>query len=112
MTEDNTVYIDSDKWKGEVLDSEIPVLVDFWADWCGSCRSIAPVLDEIADEFEGRIRIAKVDVDENPDLASEFEVRSIPTLLLIVDGEEEDRIVGLTDKTTILNKLGAYSKVA
>jgi thioredoxin 1 len=84
---------DSD-WDTEVLQSDKPVLVDFWAEWCGPCHQVAPVLEEIAAEKSGQLKIAKVDVDQNPDIARNYKVMSIPTLLLIQDGEEKKRIVG------------------
>jgi len=79
--------ITTDRFEADVLDSEIPVLIDFWAPWCGPCRAVAPVLDQIAAEYEGRIKVAKVNVDEEPRIAGLFSVQSIPTLV-VVDGRE------------------------
>ncbi|MHC4937984.1 MAG: thioredoxin [Planctomycetota bacterium] len=90
-----------------VTSQGLPVLVDFYADWCGPCQALTPVVTELASEFEGRAVIAKVNVDEAPALASRFGVRSIPTLVLLENGEETERIVGLTTKRALAEKLEA-----
>ncbi len=89
----------------EVLQSTTPVLVDFWATWCGPCKMIAPVLEEIAGEKDGQLKIAKLDVDQNPDTAQKFGVMSIPTLLLFKNGEEVSRIVGYRSKNQLVQQL-------
>lgn len=89
--------------------SPLPVLVDFWAAWCGPCRMIAPILDQLASELAGRVRIAKLNIDENPQLATRFGVRGIPTLLIFRNGREIDRIVGAQPKQEILRRLQAVT---
>jgi thioredoxin 2 len=92
-------------FSAEVEQSRMPVLVDMWAAWCGPCQMMAPVLDEIASEMSGRVRVAKLNVDENPVTAARFSVRSIPTLLILKAGQEVDRIVGVHPKTEIKRRL-------
>ena len=87
------------------VDGQTPVLVDFWAPWCGPCRAIAPILEEIAKEFEGKAVIGKVNVDNNPDIASQFGVRGIPTLILFKEGKIKEQIVGMNTKSNIVSLL-------
>lgn len=99
------VAISDRTFDSEVLKSETPVLVDFWATWCGPCKMIAPVLEEIAGEKDGQLKIAKLDVDANPETAQKFGVQSIPTLLLFKNGQEVSRFVGYQSKTKLVEKL-------
>jgi thioredoxin 1 len=91
----------------QVVDQSLPILVDFWAPWCGPCRLLAPVLDEIAADFEGRIIVGKVNVDEQPQLAARYGIRSIPTLLIFKDGQVVDQTVGGVPKHILEEKLRA-----
>lgn len=92
-------------FKQDVLESEIPVLVDFWAPWCGPCRMVAPVVEEISKQYEGQIKVVKVNTDENPNVASQFGIRSIPTLMIFKGGQRVDMVVGAVPKTTLANTL-------
>ena len=95
------IIITKENFEKEVLKSDIPVLVDFWATWCGPCKMIAPVIEEIAEEYEGKVKVGKVNIDEQMDLALEFKVMSIPTIMLFENGEVKKREVGVMSKAEI-----------
>ena len=95
------IHVTDDSFQQEVLQSSDPVLVDYWADWCGPCKMIAPVLDEIADEYTGKIRVAKLNIDENPNTPPRYGIRGIPTLMLFKDGEVEATKVGAVSKSQL-----------
>ncbi|MHB0951580.1 MAG: thioredoxin [Allorhizobium sp.] len=98
-----TVKVDNSNFQAEVLDSAEPVVVDFWAEWCGPCKMIAPSLEEISNEMAGKVKVAKVNIDENPELAAKFGVRSIPTLAIFKAGQLADMKVGASPKTALSN---------
>ena len=101
------ITITDDNFEVEVAKSDKPVLIDFWATWCGPCRMIAPIVEELAVEYDGKVKIGKVDVDENQQIAIKFGVRSIPTILIFKDGKLKDTIIGAVPKNQIVNKLNA-----
>lgn len=102
---DKPVIVTDASFASDVGQSSLPVLLDMWADWCGPCRYIAPVVNELAREMIGRVRIAKLDIEENPVTPARYNVQSIPTLLILKDGEEIDRIIGVQPKAEIVRRL-------
>ena len=100
--------ITDDQFESEVIKSSTPVLVDFWAEWCGPCKAIAPTLEEIAGDYDGRLKVVKVDVDENRQSATQYGIRSIPSLLLFKDGAEVDRIIGALPKQQLVEKIDSH----
>ncbi|KQT26059.1 thioredoxin [Chryseobacterium sp. Leaf405] len=92
----------------EVLKSDKPVLVDFWAVWCGPCRTLGPIIEEVANDFEGKAVVGKVDVDNNQDISMKYGIRNIPTVLIFKNGEVVDKLVGVTPKEVIAEKLSAH----
>ena len=106
------ITLTEENFQSEVLESTQPVVVDFWAVWCGPCRAIAPVIEELAVEFEGLAKVGKLDVDDNPSIAMQYGIRSIPTLLFFKNGQVVDQVVGVTSKDVISEKLEALSRDA
>lgn len=104
---DNIVYVTDATFEQEVLKSEQPVLVDFWAPWCGPCRMVAPTIEELADEYAGKFKVAKVNTDENPRTPSSLGIRGIPTMIYFVNGEEHERVVGVRPKADLKSKVDA-----
>jgi thioredoxin 1 len=100
-TDTSLVHVNDKNFSSEVLQSSIPVLVDFWATWCGPCRAISPIVEELAKEFSGRVKITKLNVDENPATPAQYGVRGIPTLILFKEGKVLDQLVGSVPKTRL-----------
>lgn len=105
---ENIVKVTDDSFEQEVLSSDTPVLVDYWAEWCGPCKMIAPVLEEVADEYGGKVKIAKLNIDENPNTPPTYGIRGIPTLMLFKDGEIADTKVGALSKTQLTEFLNSH----
>ncbi len=102
------IQVSDQNFKAEVLDSATPVLVDFWAIWCGPCKMIAPIVEELAREYDGKLKVAKMDVDANPKTSMDFGIRSIPTLLVFKGGSVVEQIVGAVPKRHLVDKLAAH----
>lgn len=105
MSSSSILTLTDDNFSNEVLTSPVPVLVDFWAEWCGPCKMISPIIDELAQEYQGKVRFGKVNVDEHQTLAAQYGIRAIPTLLLFKGGEITDQIVGMKSKRDFKEKL-------
>jgi thioredoxin 1 len=104
----SALHLDEKNFETEVLKSSLPVLVDFWAEWCGPCKMVGPIIDQLAVELAGKIKIAKVNVDESPELAGKFNVMSIPTMLIFKGGQPVDQLVGAMPKDKLLDKLKSH----
>lgn len=102
------IHVTDRTFDAEALTSDIPVLADFWAEWCGPCKIIAPILEEIGEEYDGQLKIAKVDVDENGETAKRYGVKSIPTLILFANGQLVERLVGAMSKEQLLSRIRRY----
>jgi len=98
----SVVHVTESNFEEEVVNSDVPVLVDFWAEWCGPCKMIAPILDEIAKEYGEKLKICKIDVDSNPEIAPKFGIRGIPTLIMFKDGNAESTKVGAVSKSQLI----------
>lgn len=101
------IELTDDSFEEEVINANNPVLVDFWAEWCGPCRMVSPIVDELADEYEGKAKFGKVDVDNNPQISTKYGIRSIPSLLIFKGGEVVDQIVGAVPKSQLKKQLEA-----
>jgi thioredoxin 1 len=108
MANQNIVQLSSSNFASEVKQSKLPVLVDFWAEWCGPCKAIAPVLDELATNHTGKLKIGKVNIDENQDLAAEYGIRAIPTLIIFKNGEIKEQMVGALSKKDLESRVTAH----
>lgn len=110
MMAQKVMDIDSQSYKKEILDSNVPVLVDFWAEWCMPCRMMAPVVDELSKDYEGKVKFAKVNVDNNPKLATDLQILSIPVLILFKNGKELSRITGVNSKQNVKREVDTALK--
>ncbi len=109
---ENVKEVNDNSFEQDVLQSEQPVLVDFWAAWCGPCRMIAPTVEAIAEKYAGTARVVKVDVDENPSISQRYGIKGIPTLILFKNGKEEERVVGATSKEALARMIDKHTSVA
>jgi len=103
-----TLQVTENTFEQDVINSSSPVLVDFWAAWCGPCHMIAPILEELSNEYQGRLRVAKMNVDENPETQKRFGIRGIPTLLLFDEGELKEQVVGVQTKSQLIGLIEKY----
>jgi len=106
MASDKVIHISDGEFDSKVLQGELPCLVDFWAPWCGPCKAIGPVIDELAEQFEGKVQIVKMNVDDNPATPGKFGIRAIPTLILFKNGEVVDQITGAVGKAQLSDLIG------
>jgi thioredoxin 1 len=105
MASPNVVEFGVENWQNDVLESSVPVLVDFWAPWCGPCRSLSPIVDRIADQFAGQVKVGKVNVDEHGELAAQYGINTIPRILVFNKGETVQSVVGLQSESALANML-------
>lgn len=109
MASENVAAVGTSDFETQVMQADVPVIVDFWAEWCGPCKMLSPLLDEIADEQAGKIKVVKVNVDEEQALAQQFGIQSIPTLLFVKGGEVKDKMIGLASKKALVDKLAVLA---
>lgn len=109
MSAINVIKLTESNFAEQVVESSTPVLVDFWAEWCGPCKMLAPVLDELAGEYQGKIKVGKVNIDECPGVANEYGIRAIPTLLIFKDGQVAEQVVGLRSKRDLKANLDKFT---
>lgn len=107
MASENVLIINEENFENEVLKSDIPVLVDFFAEWCGPCKMLAPLIDQIADEKKGQVKVSKMDIDNSHTIAAQYGIRAVPTILIFNKGQVHDQIVGMTTKKDLEAKLAA-----
>ncbi|HMB71068.1 MAG TPA: thioredoxin [bacterium] len=105
----SAIAVTDDSFDTEVLQGDIPVVVDFWAEWCGPCRLIGPLLEELAKEYDGKVKVTKINVDENPGVSMKYQVRSIPTLMFFKGGERVDQVIGAVPKAELKKRFDAVS---
>ncbi|MCS7081497.1 MAG: thioredoxin [Bacteroidetes bacterium] len=112
MPQNGPITLTDQNFEQEVLQSELPVLVDFWAPWCGPCRMIAPIIEELAQEYAGRLKVGKLDVDHNPQVSMQYNIRSIPTLLIFKNGQVVEQLIGAVPKHMLVGYLERHLAVA
>lgn len=100
--------ITAENFETEVLQSDLPVMIDFWAPWCGPCKALTPTVHKLAEELEGKVKVVKINIDESPEIAGKYSIMSIPTLLIFVNGAVSDQLIGLVQKDKIMDKLNKH----